>query len=276
MKTEFGIQKPEFETRTSSLSVSQRIVADRPHISGARTAMSARALREAWNSRTRLSALLGLRQIEIPCWPKLSGIFHGKREEPAGCWSAAVSKTSRSTSKRSIPAGPAATGAAHTVALREICGLSGIYPRAPVSQYFTVWLLCLAISIFLPPCLGQHSIEQQAIAGGAGEGTSADHTIAGTIGQAVVTAVSDETRILESGFWPGALELVAEGDGGPTLFIQLQGAQLTITWDSANSDFVLEETDMLGQAWTIVPSGSDSAITIPAAETARFYRLRKP
>lgn len=59
-----------------------------------------------------------------------------------------------------------------------------------------------------------------------------------------------------------------------TLFIQLSGDSVIISWSPANAGFELEATaDLSGAVWTAAPAGNP--VTIPVTGPAKFYRLKK-
>jgi hypothetical protein len=66
----------------------------------------------------------------------------------------------------------------------------------------------------------------------------------------------------------------------PTLNIVRTRDGVQLSWPSTSEGFVLEETPLRPIAWTnsaaaVVFQGNDNAATIPATNTAKFYRLRK-
>jgi hypothetical protein len=109
--------------------------------------------------------------------------------------------------------------------------------------------------------------------GGGGTSRGGVYSLTGTIGQPDASTLSGGQFTLQGGFWPG---IVVPSQGQtPTLFIQLSGGNVSISWSPPVAGFVLEQTDGLEeQSWLAAPSGNP--VSIPAAGSARFYRLRKP
>src|SRR5262249_46159731 len=86
----------------------------------------------------------------------------------------------------------------------------------------------------------------------------------------------------------GANTLVAEYSGSavtvkalPSLKINQTDQNITLSWPSWATNFVLQESGDLGsQNWntvntTVDTSGGESVATIPVGGTARFYRLQQ-
>jgi hypothetical protein len=107
---------------------------------------------------------------------------------------------------------------------------------------------------------------------GGGPSTGGAYTLTGTIGQPEAGLLRGGAFTLEGGFWSGLL--VVPTVEGPTLFIQRFAAGVIISWSPITPGFALETTDDLNSlAWEPGPGGNP--VTIPAAGTAGFYRLRK-
>ena len=73
--------------------------------------------------------------------------------------------------------------------------------------------------------------------------------------------------------------LLVETAGAPTMKIQVQGANLVITWSAAANAFNLEQTSALGSTWTTVSATQQTAsgeikITIPFGAQNQFLRLK--
>jgi hypothetical protein len=137
----------------------------------------------------------------------------------------------------------------------------------------TFWAGCL-LPLALTLCAqAQYSITWSTIDGGGGTSTGGQYTVSGTVGQPDAGALSDGTFTLQGGFWPG---IVATSTGeAPTLFIQVSGNSVIVSWSSGTAGFTLEEADDLVEAdWVAAPAGNP--VTIPIAGPARFYRLKKP
>ena len=65
--------------------------------------------------------------------------------------------------------------------------------------------------------------------------------------------------------------------GVPRLFISRSGGNALISWTPGTPGFVLQGNGSASSlGWADAPSGSTNPASVPAAGTARFYRLRKP
>jgi hypothetical protein len=77
----------------------------------------------------------------------------------------------------------------------------------------------------------------------------------------------------------GFFTLIVETAGAPTMKIQVQGADLVITWSGAVNAFNLEQTSALGSAWTTVSAAQQNAageikVTLPLGAQKQFLRLK--
>jgi hypothetical protein len=121
-----------------------------------------------------------------------------------------------------------------------------------------------------------YSIDWFTIDGGGGTSTGGVYALSGTIGQPDVGISSGGNYTLQGGFWPGVLVVPPTGDA-PALFIQLNGANVALSWSPAPPGFVLEVSDNVSStAWNPAPSGSTNPVTLSVGSGAKFYRLRKP
>ena len=119
-----------------------------------------------------------------------------------------------------------------------------------------------------------YSIDWFTVDGGGGTSNGGAYTVSGTIGQPDAGVLSGGSYTLEGGFWPGIV-VPATGEA-PTLFIQFSGNNVVISWSPTTPGFTLEETDSLSlPSWLPAPSGNPTP-PIPAASSAKFYRLHKP
>lgn len=133
--------------------------------------------------------------------------------------------------------------------------------------------LLLPLLIVCHALQAQYAIDWFTVDGGGGSMAGGHYTLSGTIGQPDTGTLSGGRFTLEGGFWPG---LVVPSSGeAPTLFIQLVGDSVVISWSPSTPGFKLESTeDLAGAVWTPGPAGNPTTIT--AGEPAMFYRLRKP
>jgi len=70
------------------------------------------------------------------------------------------------------------------------------------------------------------------------------------------------------------------GGAEPTLTISQTGDGLLLTWPVTSNGFVLEEAQVLPNAWTnssaqVVVQGNENVAVITTIGTPKFYRLRK-
>lgn len=120
------------------------------------------------------------------------------------------------------------------------------------------------------------AIDWYTIDGGGGTSSGGPFVLSGTIGQpdASATALVGGNYTLQGGFWPGVV--IVPGGEAPTLFLQLSGASVVISWSPGTPGFTLEQTDDLRVPfWSAAPAGNPTPL-IPVTGSARFYRLKKP
>lgn len=137
-------------------------------------------------------------------------------------------------------------------------------------------MIVLIASLYLPMrCRAQnYSIEWFTVDGGGGTSSGGNYTLSGTMGQPDAGTLSGGSYTLEGGFWPGLV--VPSTTSGLTLFIQLSGANVIISWAPSSPGFALEQTDSLvSPSWSAGPAGNPTA-PIPASSATKFYRLSKP
>lgn len=74
----------------------------------------------------------------------------------------------------------------------------------------------------------------------------------------------------------GLYSIPAQPPEPPRLTITRTGSAVTLSWPAEATGFALEATSDLGAAnWTAVGGVSGNSLTLPASETARFFRLRR-
>ena len=123
----------------------------------------------------------------------------------------------------------------------------------------------------------QYSIDRFKIAGGGGTSTNGQYSLSGTIGQHDAGGpMTNGPYSLTGGFW--ALPTLVQTPGAPTLHITLAAPGIaTVWWTPPTPGFTLQSTDSLSPTnWVHAPSGTNNPATVPAAVSARFYRLLKP
>ena len=134
---------------------------------------------------------------------------------------------------------------------------------------------CLAL-LAAPRAHAQFAIDWFTIDGGGGTSTGGGYSLSGTIGQpdAIAVTLIGGSYVVEGGFWPGLI--VPATTGAPTLFVQLSGASIIISWAPATSGFTLEQSDSLSSpSWSATPNVTTNSATVPTRDTSRFYRLIK-
>lgn len=140
-----------------------------------------------------------------------------------------------------------------------------------LGRFGIAFLLAIPLAALAQP----FAIDWYTVDGGGGTSTGGSYTLSGTIGQpdAATTTLSGGSYTLQGGFWPGLIVTIP-GEG-PTLLIQLSGANVILSWSPDTAGFALEQTDDLTTLiWVDAPDGNP--VTIPAGVAARFYRLKKP
>jgi hypothetical protein len=132
----------------------------------------------------------------------------------------------------------------------------------------------LALSALGLPVRGQYALDRFTVDGGGGTSAGGGYSVTGTVGQPDAGIMSGGSFTLAGGFWPGLAVPVV---GSPTLFIQLAGSLVTISWSSPTTGFALEMTEDLAMpAWTPVTGGSSNPTTLVVGAQTRFFRLVKP
>ena len=87
-----------------------------------------------------------------------------------------------------------------------------------------------------------YSVDWYTIDGGGATSSAGSYSLSGTIGQPDADTLSGGSFTLEGGFSPG---IVVQSPGVPTLFIQLSGSSVIVTWSPATPSLSLEQTDSL-------------------------------
>ncbi len=103
-----------------------------------------------------------------------------------------------------------------------------------------------------------------------------------TDGTLVLTVTPQSTNVGNVVYFPplNALQLVRMGAALPSLSVQKQGANLTLSWGADAVDFVLQSSATLGASasWTSVGAGpitGAGSVPVTVSGNARFYRLSK-
>jgi hypothetical protein len=140
-------------------------------------------------------------------------------------------------------------------------------------------LLSFAVLLLAGPAAShaqQYAIAWSTIDGGGGTSTNATYALSGTIGQPDAgTAMTGSVYSVQGGFWTGAYAV--QIPDGPFLSIARAGGNVIVSWTPATPGFVLQHSLVLSSnTWQNAASGATNPIAIPAADAARFYRLRAP
>ena len=126
-----------------------------------------------------------------------------------------------------------------------------------------------------------YSLDWFTIDGGGCVSSGGNYALGGTIGQPDAGTLSGGSYTLEGGFWPGIVVPSSTGLA-PTLFIQLSGNSVIVSWPSPSAGFVLQQTASLGGlAWSNVvqapgDNGTIKSVTLPLSPGGTFHRLLKP
>jgi hypothetical protein len=154
----------------------------------------------------------------------------------------------------------------------------GFSDAGPWSLRFGAYVLlgcwCLAL-LAVVPANAQYAIDWFTIDGGGGVSGGGNYSLSGTIGQPDAGAMTGGGYTLEGGFWPGVV--VPSIGEAPTLFIQLSGVSVFVSWSPATPGFSLEQSStLLPLSWGAAPGAGTNPVVIPLSTGTRFYRLRKP
>lgn len=102
------------------------------------------------------------------------------------------------------------------------------------------------------------------------------YTLEGVIGPAPGAKMTGGVYTVDQ----SSFTLIVETAGAPTMKIQVQGADLVITWPGAAANaFNLEQTSTLGSAWSTLSATQQTAngeikVTIPFGAQKQFLRLK--
>ena len=155
-------------------------------------------------------------------------------------------------------------------------------------RYRSVLLAGLALVGFSSFAAERYSLDSFVIAGGGGQSkpltSRGRFAVTGTIGQALTAPVlrSPNPRYqVEPGFWHGIV--IIETPDAPELKIR-PGAigHVVLSWTVSIGGFSLEETSdvAIPGSWVptpgiVIDTATEHTVTIPAANTLKFYRLKK-
>jgi hypothetical protein len=119
------------------------------------------------------------------------------------------------------------------------------------------------------------SCQRQSCAQGTQTSSGGIYTLEGVFGPAPGRTMTGGVYSIDQGFFT----LIVETAGAPTMKIQVQGADLVITWSGAIDAFNLEQTAALGSPWTAVSAiqqtaNGDIKVIIPFGAQNQFLRLK--
>ena len=103
------------------------------------------------------------------------------------------------------------------------------------------------------------------------------YSVQGVVGPSKEVALAGGAYAIDRGFVNTILTV--ETPGAPTMRIQVQGADLVITWPGAVGAFQLEQTAALGSAWSSISATQQTAngdikVTVPLGAQNQFLRLK--
>src|SRR5687768_10562046 len=129
----------------------------------------------------------------------------------------------------------------------------------------SVVVLAIILSASAGPSLGQVS------SGGI-------YSIEGRFAKADAPVMSGGHFSVENGAFSSVL--IVETPEAPTMKIQYEGASVVVTWSGVIDAFQLEQTAVIGTAWSALAAtqqsaGSEIKVTIPVGSQNQFLRLRK-
>jgi hypothetical protein len=148
------------------------------------------------------------------------------------------------------------------------------------------WRRVVATLVFLVVVITAHaqsySIDWFTIDGGGGTSTGGVYSVSGTIGQPDAGRVAATTAYrIEGGFWA----IIVQQLGYPSLAITLNGANLLVSWETAEPGFILQSTTNLAAPafWadsglSVTTNGATNLVTFPIVPDTekKFFRLRRP
>ncbi|MCU0857825.1 MAG: hypothetical protein MUC65_05405 [Pontiellaceae bacterium] len=119
-----------------------------------------------------------------------------------------------------------------------------------------------------------NSVNWSTLDGGGGTSTGSVYSVCGTIGQFDTGNLSGGSYRIDGGFWvPQAIQV----ENAPFLNIAAGGmGEIIISWNSCNTNWILQETSSLTNGWVNAPSGVTNPVVIPTTEAVMFYRLHNP
>jgi hypothetical protein len=126
----------------------------------------------------------------------------------------------------------------------------------------------------------QYSISWYKIAGGGGTSSNGQYLVSGTIGQHDAgEPMAGGNYSLTGGFW--SLISVVQTIGSPTLTVTHSGNNVTVSWPSPSTGFVLQQisdltrTNWATSGYAITDDGTNKSITISSPTVNLFFRLKQ-
>jgi hypothetical protein len=132
----------------------------------------------------------------------------------------------------------------------------------------------LLLSVF---CFSQGRAQVTLTTGEPQTSSGGIYSVQGVVGPSKEVALAGGAYAIDRGFVNTILTV--ETPGAPTMKIQVQGADLVITWPGAIGGFQLEQTAALGSAWATLSATQQTAngdikVTVPLGAQNQFLRLK--
>lgn len=110
------------------------------------------------------------------------------------------------------------------------------------------------------------------------QSTGSRFQVTGSVGQSSASMVrlAGTKFSVDGGFH--RLIVVVQTSGAPSLSLNRAGGDITITWPSEITGWILQQSERVGPGanWQDTTGVSNNSITAPIPTGTRFYRLRRP
>lgn len=141
-------------------------------------------------------------------------------------------------------------------------------------------LLGLLAGMLVATAHAQTSLSWLTLDSGGGTSSSADYRASYTVGQPDAFQLASRSYGMTGGFW--TVSGLTQPTAPPELHITRAGLNVTISWASPSTGYVLEENSSLSNpaGWSDVgtsPSddGATKSVALPVASQPRYFRLRR-
>jgi hypothetical protein len=141
----------------------------------------------------------------------------------------------------------------------------------------------LFASLCLPARAQTYAINWWSIDAGGGTSTGGVYQVRGTIGQPDAGVMTNDTYVLQGGFWGGAFAV--QTPAAPQLNITRNNTAVIVWWVAPADGWLLHTSTNLGASgneWTEVPppyettAATNLFFTEPFPLGRKFYRLHRP